>query len=214
MGLAVALCLLLGASCTAAGSDDSAPTTTTSAVEVDETTTTVEEQPEPDGTDTTTSTTEIDAVDPVPGGDDPLVDEYVSAMGAGLTAGDWGFEGSTECVAEGWITLIGVDFLEGEGLDPGQIAAGGFDPFMMFSADDTLVLVDEALACGVDHETFLGNLWARDGMPADGFCLAETLGPEDARLIIALTISGGLLQLDSSHELTGKLEAAAEACPL
>lgn len=207
---AVLVILLVGASCTAAGSDDSSSTTTTSDAEADETTTTIEEE----GPDDTVATTEIDEIDPDPGGGDPLTAEYTSAMGAGLTAGGWGFEDSTECVAESWVALLGVDYFEDEGISPGQLAAQGFDPFLVFSADDALELVDETLACGVDPEDFLGNLWARDGMPFDGFCIADALGPADTRLLIALTISGGLLQLDSTHEMTGKLESAAEGCPL
>lgn len=210
---AVLAIFLVGASCTAAGSDDSSSTTTTSDVEAGQTSTTIEEEG-PDDTDATTSTTEIDEIDPDPGGGDPLTAEYTSAMGAGLTAGGWGFEDSTECVAGSWVALLGVDHFEDEGITPGQLAAEGFDPFMVFSADGALELVDETLACGVDPEDFLGNVWARDGMPFDGFCIADALGPADTRLLIALTISGGLLQLDSTHEMTGKLESAAEGCPL
>lgn len=225
--LAAALALVAGVSCSVSGSDDTSTTTSVVEAEVEEATTTEPEAPEPDELEETTTTigtdevdvdeVDVDEVDVDPGdgstgSDDALLAEYVRAMGDALTVGDWGFEEATECVAENWVSVIGPSWFEQEGITPALLAFGGFETLMVFSASDSLVLVDEALACGVDSRTLLVNVWEREELPFDGLCVAEVMGAEDSRELAGQVMSGALLELDPSDPFAQRVESALEVC--
>ncbi|HYZ98391.1 MAG TPA: hypothetical protein VE575_06545 [Acidimicrobiales bacterium] len=140
--------------------------------------------------------------------------EYVDAFVATGEGSDF-TDDETECLAQSWVDVIGVDQLD-EATTPEEVREA--DDFFLA---DLGIMVDQELSnqlwdgmsgCVDFRELVLGQ--ARENVPADAIaCVDENLSDDLLQQIFMTSLVEGDEAVQADEELNDQLNDLAEACP-
>jgi hypothetical protein len=158
-------------------------------------------------------------------GDVEVSDEaqpYVDAMAEGMVSSD--DEGDlqldqeqADCLAPRWVETIGVERLQGAGLEPDDFADDG-DPDLSslgLSEEEGGELYDAFGACDIDLKAeFIRSFTAdQDLSDEDAECLGDAFSDDFLRRIMVTSLVEGDDALEEDQELTGELLSVFSECP-
>ncbi len=189
---ALALALVGGTACGAEGDDDDATSTTTEAAGAS--TTTTDDEPTTDEPTTDEPTGDRDA--------------YVEALVGTFDDEDEEIfgPGKAECIANGFIDVIGMDNIEESGLSPQEFAEGDgtdFPPALGLDEDKANDLYDVFGECDIDLVETLVDLYGSMGelTPEQETCVTDILTEDNLRTSFVADFLGEDLEDDPLDEV-------------